>query len=57
MLDLRKKIVPDKGSRNRQRPVTKALKFLSRKKIKDFQLGRRVQDGEYTERQDDRYCS
>ena len=34
MLDLRKKIVPDKGTRNRQRPVTKALKFLSRKKRK-----------------------
>ena len=49
MSDVRRKTVPDKGRLNRERPVTKALEFPS------SELERRVRDGVYTERQDDRY--
>ena len=57
MSDVGRKIVPDKGRLNRDRPVTKALKFpfCTGKFFVFFssELERRVRDGVYTERQDD----
>ena len=57
MSDVGEKTVPDKGRLNRERPVTKALEFPFCSGIFFFssELERSVQDGVYTERQDDRY--
>ena len=57
---VRRKTVPGKGRLNRERPLTKALEFpfCSGKSFFVFfssELERRVRDGVYTERQDDRY--
>ena len=52
MSDVGRKVVPDKGRLNRERPVTKAL---SQERVFSSELERRVRDGVYTERQDDRY--
>ena len=50
------KVIPDKGRLNRERPVTKALEFpFFTGKSFSSELGRRVRDGVYTERQNDRY--
>ena len=71
--DVRRNSVPDKGSPNREQPVTKAFKVSSmhrnvppsplqtprpppqKKKKKKSELELKVRDGEYTERQGDRY--
>ena len=47
--DVSRKVVPDKGSLNRERPVTKALKFPSctRKCFFPSELERRVREGVY----------
>ena len=54
-----RKVVLDKGSLNRERPVTKALKFPSctRKSLFVFSPSelQRTLRGVYTERTDDRY--
>ena len=56
MSDVGRKIVPDKGRLNRERPVTKAIEFpFCIGKIFSSELERRVRDGLYTERQDDIY--
>ena len=52
MSDVGRKTVPVKGRLNRERPVTKAL---SQERVFSSELERRVRDGVYTERQDDRY--
>ena len=53
MLDVSRKVVPDKGRLNREQLVTKALKFPSctkkKSKKKSFELERRVQEGVHTE--------
>ena len=54
MSDVGRKVVPDKGHLNRERPVTKALEFPFFLVFFSSQLER---DGVYTERQDDRYGS
>ena len=57
MSDVGRKTVPDKGRLNKERPVTKALEFpfFARERVFSLELERRVRDGVYTERQDDRY--
>ena len=57
MSDLSREVVPDKWSLNRERPVTKALKFPARTKKELYHLNWNwsVQEGVYTERHDDRY--
>ena len=61
MSDVSRKVVPDKGSPNRERPVTKALSFhLAQEGVcspppPPSELERRVREGVYTERRDDRY--
>ena len=59
MSDVGRKTVPDKWRLNRRRPVTKALEFpfCTGKSFFFFssELERRVRDGVYTERKDDRY--
>ena len=51
-----RKAVPDRGRLNRERLVTKALEFpFCTERVFSLELGWRVQDGVYTERQDDRY--
>ena len=58
MLDVSRKVVPDKGSLNRERPVTKARKFpSSTRKIffSSSELERSVREGVYTERNNERY--
>ena len=57
MSDVGKTVVPDKGRLNRKRPVTKALEFPSctRKIFSPSEMERRVRDGVYTEKQDDKY--
>ena len=52
MSDVGRKTVPVKGRLNRERPVTKAL---SQERVFSSELERRVRDGVYTERQEDRY--
>ena len=62
-----RKVVLDKGSLNRERPVTKALKFpyCTRERVFFFcvcvfflsELKWTVREGVYTERTDDRYGS
>ena len=51
MSDVSRKVVPDKGSLHRERPVTKALKFPSRTRKTVFHL--RLREGEYTEKNED----
>ena len=53
MSDVGRKVVPDKGRLNRERPVTKALDW--KEIFFSSELERTVRDGVYTERQDDRY--
>ena len=56
MSNVGRKTVPDKGRLNRERQVTKALvSILHRKEFFSSELERRVRDGVYAERQDDRY--
>ena len=57
MSDVGRKTVQDKGRLNRDRPVTKALEFpfCTGKYFSSSELERRVRDGVYTERHDDRY--
>ena len=58
MLDVGRKVVSDKGHRNIERLVTKALEFPSCiGKFFSSELDQRVRDKVYKERQDDRYGS
>ena len=53
MSDVSRKVVPDKGSLNRERPVTKPLSFLlAQERGFSCELERRARVGVYTERHD-----
>ena len=55
MSDVSRKVVPDKWSLNRERPVTKPLSFhLAQKRVVSSELERSLR-GVYIERHDDRY--
>ena len=51
----KEKIVPDKGSLNRERPVIKVFILHKKELFSLSELKRRVREGVYTERHGDRY--